>query len=646
MLLLIYGGDCLKKVIKKIPNSAFVLLSVCLIFIFWGLYQHSLAKQSSTLFGSIYNVTEAKDGDNIYAAGTPLVEKQPKDILTGVTAEGPVLVRQVQVYQYYLYDDICLKSFCSEQKANIKYKGKDKYENPQWPEELKSAVFLGKVTLNGVTLGEDFVYTLSSFDYDLFENEHSYISIEATTEFENSYNLKLHSDGCYYSGDPDSPQIGDIKISYLSVGVNEFKEITAVGTYNNGIITHDGPACMFDSIKTVDEAAEIYGRDHESTAYGLYFFGFCFLVIAIAVALKKSGLINSAFKGLGAIAVVLLIISYAPLQIAKADFGDYGGGADYGGYDYGGYDSGGYDSGGYDNGGYYNKDDDYERTTTLYRYGNYADGTKKAYEGEKDVYNHKGEIIEANILQSLADSSDNSSAVLGFIVVVIIGDIILCNKRKYDIYTPKKKTVNKPKPSGAAKTDSGTLLSVNKYTEIDENFNTEEFKAYASETYIRLQKAWQNKNLDPIRDCLTDAFYAKNDKQLENYRQNKQTNIVDDITVQSVTPLGWKQEDNKDIFIVDVKTRNVDYVIDDETGAVIRGSKNEFKYMNYEFTFVRKKGIKTGEESRISVCPNCGAELNINSSAKCEYCGSLITREAVDWCIENIKGISQRTEKR
>ena len=32
-------------------------------------------------------------------------------------------------------------------------------------------------------------------------------------------------------------------------------------------------------------------------------------------------------------------------------------------------------------------------------------------------------------------------------------------------------------------------------------------------------------------------------------------------------------------------------------------------------------------ENRVSVCPHCGAPLEINASAKCPYCGSVITLE-------------------
>ena len=70
--------------------------------------------------------------------------------------------------------------------------------------------------------------------------------------------------------------------------------------------------------------------------------------------------------------------------------------------------------------------------------------------------------------------------------------------------------------------------------------------------------------------------------------------------------------------------------------------------MEYEWTLTRKRGIRTGVNDGIRVqnCPNCGAAININRTAKCPYCDSIITVEAHDWAVSNIKGLSQRTSGR
>ena len=66
--------------------------------------------------------------------------------------------------------------------------------------------------------------------------------------------------------------------------------------------------------------------------------------------------------------------------------------------------------------------------------------------------------------------------------------------------------------------------------------------------------------------------------------------------------------------------------------------------MEYEWDVCRKSGIITGSGGMQSVsCPKCGAPLNINQTAKCPYCGSIVTLINEDWALNNIKGVSQQT---
>ncbi len=100
-----------------------------------------------------------------------------------------------------------------------------------------------------------------------------------------------------------------------------------------------------------------------------------------------------------------------------------------------------------------------------------------------------------------------------------------------------------------------------------------------------------------------------------------------------------------DHIVCEVRSRIVDYTVDDETGALISGDKNREKFMTYEYDLCRKSGIRTSTETGLKsvVCPHCGAPLDINQTAKCPYCGSIITIENEDWAIDNIKGIAQQT---
>ena len=160
-----------------------------------------------------------------------------------------------------------------------------------------------------------------------------------------------------------------------------------------------------------------------------------------------------------------------------------------------------------------------------------------------------------------------------------------------------------------------------------------------------MQNAWQKKDISSLRPYLTDTFYAQMERQLQSHIDAHRTNIIDRISVLSVQLKGYKQENGEDKIIAYINTRIIDYTIDDNTGHVLYGNKNVEKFMSYEWLLTRSSGQLTKEQEAVQsiVCPHCGATLNINKTAKCDYCGSIVTIEEHGFVISSIKGLSQRT---
>ena len=144
---------------------------------------------------------------------------------------------------------------------------------------------------------------------------------------------------------------------------------------------------------------------------------------------------------------------------------------------------------------------------------------------------------------------------------------------------------------------------------------------------------------------MTDAFYNQADRQIQALKSNNQTNMIENIAVLSVNLMGYNEDDTNTTIIAKLNTRIVDYVVDDKTGNVIKGSKTAEKFMTYEWLLIRSKGALTGENEGTTAvhCPSWGAPMNVNFSAKCEFCGTVIKQAEYDWVLSNIKGLSQTT---
>lgn len=350
-------------------------------------------------------------------------------------------------------------------------------------------------------------------------------------------------------------------------------------------------------------------------------------------------------KILALIFAVLLLFAF-PLN-AFADFGDYAGDSDYGydsnsSYDYGSY--GGYDDD--DNDSYYYNDDDDDdddsSSNSYYSYIHSSHDDDNHFDGD---YNYLGEALVLGSLSTDADVEGNTSIVAGLMIAAIILCIVISKYKKK--HAPAILPVAKEaRPEGAQRTDVSTLNNMDSYKDVDPNFSELDLKEKISNLYFQMQYGWQNKKLDDLRPYFTDTLYAQFDRQLDAYRRNKQTNYIERIAVLDVQLNGWKQEGGQDTIVALVRARIVDYVKDDVTNKIIRGSNTAEKFMTYEYTLTRKTGVQTTAQSgtRVITCPNCGAPVDINRSAKCEYCGNIITVDSSDWLINRIKGISQRTK--
>ena len=235
-------------------------------------------------------------------------------------------------------------------------------------------------------------------------------------------------------------------------------------------------------------------------------------------------------------------------------------------------------------------------------------------------------------------SSGGSSPLVSIITVIIIfiiaGAIASSNN--------KKSTKNRHIPSIYDEFDSSEENVERKIKAVDEMFNKEEFSAWTRSLFIKLQEAWTARDWSTIRVFETNELFEQHQKQLQDYIDRKQINVMERICVLSVKLADFKQTGNKDVLTVVLKSRMNDYIIDETTGKIIKGDKTKDIYSTYKLDFIRTTGEKTKPgpiDVNTTNCPNCGAPTQITSSGKCEYCGSIITTGEHSWALSNLERI-------
>ena len=240
-------------------------------------------------------------------------------------------------------------------------------------------------------------------------------------------------------------------------------------------------------------------------------------------------------------------------------------------------------------------------------------------------------------------SGDGSGSMdISTIVVIIIIVVVLISAMR------KKKGGSSGGSHIAGAQRTVLPMTIEDLKKQDPAFSEEKMKEKIGNLYVRMQECWQNKTWEEMRTSMDDAIFNQFNAQLNGLIKAGKTNYVDDIAVLGVDLTGFGQDDKHDIVTALVRTRIKDYTVDDATGAVVSGSKTAEKFMTYEWTMIRTKGAKSFEQTADAAknCPNCGAPLDLNATARCQYCGAVIQSADFDWVIKTIKGISQQTSGR
>ncbi len=242
------------------------------------------------------------------------------------------------------------------------------------------------------------------------------------------------------------------------------------------------------------------------------------------------------------------------------------------------------------------------------------------------------------------EDSDSGNNILSFIIVIAIILII--------VFVYSKKGVASGGRVNTERNYRRTYTPVvypNKNAEIgvliqtaDPSFSSEKFISFANEAYVKLQTAWSERDLEPIRLLLAEELFAQASSQIQEYRRLGRINKMERIAVQESYITDYSSGKEKETLTVYLYATQKDYIVDENTNSVLDGSAEQYRHSKYIITFIRAKGTLTQDNNGIQItnCPNCGAPLEITASGKCSYCDSVITNEDHAWVISAMKRVN------
>lgn len=194
--------------------------------------------------------------------------------------------------------------------------------------------------------------------------------------------------------------------------------------------------------------------------------------------------------------------------------------------------------------------------------------------------------------------------------------------------------------------NSKTIINQNLEHEISEevfqtlikDLSMEQMRAKIYYIYEQIQYAWSNFNYDELKKYTTDELYNMYVAQLHPLKIKSQQNIMKDIQREEIKIINVSIENNIVNVEAYVKVSCYDYVINTKNNHVIRGTDKRKLELEYIIDFVKDNNSKT----KIN-CPNCGNEVDIISSQKCQYCDSILVQNASEFVMSKKTMIGQRT---
>lgn len=246
---------------------------------------------------------------------------------------------------------------------------------------------------------------------------------------------------------------------------------------------------------------------------------------------------------------------------------------------------------------------------------------------------------DGSFLLGLLLGNNGGSAI--FFIIIICFILIAISKKNGGKTRPRNIPYYNYKQNTTPEVDlSQSHIYADRIKQIDPNFSEEKMLSFAKELFVKLQNAWTARDWEPMRPFESQNLFEQHRNQVQGYIDTNRINVMDRIAVNYATLYNFRQEGDRDILEIALKSTMKDYIIDATTKELLEGSKTQDRTTVYKMTFERKTGVLTPEgtaEINTTNCPNCGAPTKITSAGKCEYCGSIITIGANTWVLSGLE---------
>lgn len=187
----------------------------------------------------------------------------------------------------------------------------------------------------------------------------------------------------------------------------------------------------------------------------------------------------------------------------------------------------------------------------------------------------------------------------------------------------------------SASTTSGISEDIlKKLVAEDKDFAEAKFRAKVDNMFIQTYTGVMKQDLSKVEHFLSELMLNKYNEIIENLKSKNQMQIYDELNVSDTNIIGMQELEDRFIIKVSLLTKYLDYIIAKDTKKYISGDRNVRKEKRVIITLSKIKNAKSMEGAR--KCEGCGANMDLNKTGVCEYCGAVFQLKNYDWVIDSI----------
>lgn len=168
----------------------------------------------------------------------------------------------------------------------------------------------------------------------------------------------------------------------------------------------------------------------------------------------------------------------------------------------------------------------------------------------------------------------------------------------------------------------------------DNTFSEAKFKSKVDNVFIKLYTSVMKQDLEKVKHFISNNVYEEFMNRIKKSQEKNEIQMYDELNVSNTNIESIQEYDDRFEINVSLLTKYLDYRITRDTRKFISGDRDVRKEKNVRLKFSKIKNAKSQGNAR--KCPGCGANIDVNKSGICVYCGSVYTLREYDWVLEEI----------